>query len=527
MTLTDAEAAKVGCSFLGAEHQLVPSPTHFSSDEQLMISMAEDFCRGEVLAVADRIAKQEDGLMPSLIRKAGELGFCGADSPAEFGGLGLGKNISAHMLERLSLDASFSVTLGVTSGIGQFGLAAFGTEEQKAKYLPQLASGEWIGAYALSEPDSGSDALSLTTKAVRDGDDWLLTGTKMWISNAMWADLFLVMAKVDGEKITAFLVERTSPGLTVEREEHKLGLKGSSTARLTLDSCRVPGDNVLFEIGRGHHVALNCLNIGRFKLAAMSLGPARQAIRVAAEYAADRKQFGRSISHFGLIRKKFADMAMDHFASASVLCRTGGQIDASFAAAAPNPDGMMAASAENAVECAMTKVLASDAEARIVDEALQVFGGYGYTEEFPAAKLYRDARISKIYEGTNEINRFYISSQIERRIASGRIGPVVSDGSFIGDLTARVFGDEAVHQEVVGAKSDLAILMFAAQTCRVRGKAEGGIAAAAAERFENWANVRAAEAYQTIKSEAVSLPAPNPGHTDELAEAVLEAKSPI
>ena len=239
--------------------------------------------------------------MPSLIRKAGDLGFCGIDSPEAYGGLGLSKNLAARILEFLSLNGSFSVTYGITSGISQVGLSLFGNESQKQQYLPKLTSGQWIGAYALSEPNSGSDALSVSTRAERKGDKWILNGTKMWISNAKWADLFLVMAKIDGEKFSAFLVEKDFPGVSVAREEHKMGLKGSSTARLVLENAEVPLENLLYEPGLGHHVAFNALNLGRFKLSSMSIGPAREAIGASAAYALDRKQFGRSIASFGLI----------------------------------------------------------------------------------------------------------------------------------------------------------------------------------------------------------------------------------
>jgi len=252
-----------GCAFL-SDSGTPFFPEQFSEEEKMMIKAAEDFSRKEVLPLVERLDKQEDGLMPSLIRKAGALGLCGVDAPEEYGGLGLSKNLAARILEFMSLNGSFSVTYGITSGISQVGLALFGTDDQKAQYLPKLTSGEWIGAYCLSEPNSGSDALSLTTRADQKGGDYILNGTKMWISNAKWADLFLVMAKVDGERLSAFLVEKNSLGLTVEREEHKLGLKGSSTARVVLENVCVPAENLLHQEGLGHHVAFNALNLGRF-----------------------------------------------------------------------------------------------------------------------------------------------------------------------------------------------------------------------------------------------------------------------
>src|SRR5579863_7667223 len=256
--------------------------------------------------------------MLSLLRKAGDLGFCGPDTPEAYGGLGLSKNLAGRMLEFLSLNGSFSVTIGIHSGISQAGLVLFGNDEQKRRYLPRLAAGQIIGAYALSEPNAGTDALSLTTRATREGDHYRLSGTKMWISNAKWADLFLVIAKADGERLTAFLVERTFPGVSVGREEHKMGLKGSSTARLVLEDALVPCSNRLHEEGLGHHVALNALNLGRFKLAPMSLGPARDAIGLASKYVQERRQFGQPIGRFGLIQRKFALMASLFYAAESM-----------------------------------------------------------------------------------------------------------------------------------------------------------------------------------------------------------------
>src|SRR5687768_10384499 len=255
-----------GCSFFSATPPHTFIPEDFQGDEKLMIDTAEQFSRGEVLSVAERLDKQEEGLMPDLIRKAGELGFLGIDSPEAYGGLGLSKNLAARILEFLSLNGSFSVTAGVTSGIAQIGLSLFGTHEQKQRYLPRLTSGEWMGAYCLSEPNSGSDALSATTRADFKNGKWILNGTKMWISNAKWAEFFLVMAKIDGDKFSAFLVERDFPGVIIAREEHKMGLKGSSTARVLLEDAQVPEDCLLYEPGLGHHVAFNALNIGRFKL---------------------------------------------------------------------------------------------------------------------------------------------------------------------------------------------------------------------------------------------------------------------
>lgn len=496
-----------------------------------MIESAEQFSRKEVLPLAERLEKQEEGLMPGLIRKAGELGFCGVDTPEQYGGLGLGKNLAARILEFLSFDAGFSVTYGITSGISQVGLTLFGSAEQSSRYLPLLASGEWIGAYALSEPNSGTDALSMTCRADRRGDCYVLNGTKMWISNAKWANLFLVIAKVDGERVTAFLVERDMPGVSISREEHKMGLKGSSTARLVLENAEVPAANLLFEEGKGHHVAFNALNMGRFKLSSMSIGPAREAIGLAAAYAKDRKQFGRSIGEFGLIRQKFAEMAARFYAAESMIYRTGSYIDAAFEASDGTAAENKRAAEEYSVECSVCKVVATEAEALIVDEALQIYGGYGFTEEFPIARIYRDARVSRIYEGTNEINRVFQADRMMRRAAEGRSSVKAVGDSFVSELAGRAFArhtdPKKLHQAQLGALSDLAMLAYAEQSARLRARQVGGAQLMAHALYTNLANIEAAKAFQRAMDGPVALPAPNAVDLDALATVVYERKGPL
>ena len=378
--------ASQGATFLHGDPPEVFTPEDFDGDERLMIETAEAFCRNEVLPRVEALDKQEPGLMPRLVKEAGELGLCGVDTDETYGGLGLGKNLAARILEFMSLNGSFSVTYGITSGISQVGLSLFGTDEQKARFLPPLAQGAEIGAYALSEPDSGSDALSATSRATRDGEEFVLDGTKMWISNAQWADQFLTLAKVDGERFTAFVVPRDTPGVSIGREEHKMGLKGSSTARLVLDGARIPAEFMLHEEGKGHQVAFNALNIGRFKLASMSIGPARDAIALGEAYARDRKQFGRPIASFGLIQEKLALAAAKFFAIEAAIYRTGADMDAAFAAFGGTPEGNRKAAEEYAIECSAIKVVATEFESEIVDEMLQIYGGYGFTEEFPIAR---------------------------------------------------------------------------------------------------------------------------------------------
>lgn len=502
-------------------------PEDFSGDEKLMIDTAEQFSRSEVLPLVERLDTQEDGLMRSLVTKAGQLGFCGIDSPEAYGGLGLGKNLAARILEYMSLNASFSVTYGITSGISQVGISLFGSHEQKSQYLPMLTSGEWLGAYALSEPNSGSDALSASTRAEFRGGNWVLNGTKMWISNAKWADLFLVMAKIDGEKFSAFLVERDRPGVSVSREEHKMGLKGSSTARLVLEDAIIPEGNLLYEPGLGHHVAFNALNLGRFKLSSMSMGPARDAIGLSARYAQDRRQFATAISEFGLIKQKFARMLALFFAAEAMTYRTGALIDGAFETFAGDIVGNRRAAEEYAIECSMCKVFATEAEASIIDDAIQVYGGYGFTEEFPIARHYRDARVSRIYEGTNEVNRLFIADRLRRK---GKDDPSYlqsgSDG-LIGKLATEALALNASDQIRLGACSDLLILEFALQSARIRAARLGGVAQEAAALFENMAHQRAAECYQIATARSVSIPDAKPVDWDALAQAAYDRLGPL
>ena len=516
-----------GCSFFSETPSRIFTVEDFTGDDALMISIAEQFSRKEVLPCVERLDKQEDGLMQGLIRKAAELGFCGIDSPEAYGGLGLSKNLAARILEFLSLNGSFSVTVGITSGISQVGLSLFGNETQKARYLPKLAGGEWIGAYALSEPNSGSDALSASTKAVKRDGKWILNGTKMWISNAKWADLFLVMAKIDGEKFSAFLVERTFPGVSVSREEHKMGLKGSSTARLVLEDAEVPEENLLYQEGLGHHVAFNALNLGRFKLASMSLGPARDAMGLAAGYSTDRKQFGQPIASFGLIRKKFATAAALYYAAEAMIYRTGADIDKAFGTYGGTIDGNRKAAEEFAVECSACKVFATEAEALIVDEMLQCYGGYGFTEEFPIARIYRDARVSRIYEGTNEINLLFIADRLMRRARDGKASLTPAGDSFLSELAGRAIASRPSDQVRIGACSTLIMLAYAEQSCRLRARqSDTPVHSDLYATFLNWANPRGAEAFQIVTGESVTLPGPAAVNLDALGAIAIEKRGP-
>ena len=459
VTATASPGEKIaGGSFLleTRKPEQVFTPEDFNDQHRLIAQTAEEFAQNEILPNVEKMEHKDFAVIRELLRKAGELGLSGVEIPEAFGGLEMDKVTAAVIADRIAKYAGFATTWGGHTGIGTLPIVYFGTEQQKNKYLPRLASGEMVGAYALSEATSGSDALNCRARArlSQDGKHYVLNGEKMWITNAGFADLFTVFAKVDGEKFTAFLVERSFPGFSVGAEEHKMGIRGSSTCPIILNDCQVPAENLLGEIGKGHLIAFNILNIGRFKLGAMCVGGARASLGNAIGYAKQRKAFGKVIADFGLVREKLANMAALTYVGESLVFRTVGMMDTALAAvnksAAEAGKQTLKAIEEYAVECSIIKVWASEMVDYVVDETVQIYGGYGFVEEYPAERAYRDARINRIFEGTNEINRLIITGFLLKRAMSGQLALMPA----IKRLMDEVLAGPATDEEMEGSLAD-------------------------------------------------------------------------
>ncbi len=503
------------------------TPADLSDDQRLIGQTAEEFVAKEVIPAIPDLEQHKEGLIARMLKKAGEIGLLGGAIPEAYGGTNLDKVSATVLSEKLSAYASFAVSQGAHAGIGTIPIVYFGTEAQRKKYLPKIASGEILSCYCLSEPQAGSDALAARTRATLspEGNHWILNGQKMWITNGGFADVFIVFAKVDGEKFSCFIVERGAPGVSVGPEERKMGIHGSSTVPVFFENAPVPKENLLHEIGRGHVVAFNTLNAGRFSLGAYCLGGAKKVLEVSSKYSKEREAFGKPLSDFGLIRAKLGEMAIRIYAVESMIYRSAGMVDAAVAAAQDASDKTLQAMQmleEYAIESSISKVAGSEMLDFCVDEGVQIFGGYGYHEDYPVARAYRDSRINRIFEGTNEINRMLIVQMLMKRAMAGtlplipaamKLGEEMLAGPALAENSSGEFAEEdrsleqakkmfllaaggaaqkfrdalADQQEIVAALANIAMDVYAMESslrraqkaARSRGPAAGAMAAAA------------------------------------------------
>jgi len=475
MVAPERELLKGG-SFLLTETQPeeVFSPEDFTEEQRMIAQTTEEYIEKEVIPNSARIEEKDYELQRQLLQKAGELGLLSASVPEAYGGLALDQISAMLISEHLSGQGSFVTTFGATASIGTLPIVYFGTEEQKQKYLPKLATGEWVGAYCLSESGSGSDSLSAKTTARLnpEGTHWILNGEKMWISNGAFADVYTVFAKVDGEKFSAFIVERNDPGISSGAEEHKMGQRGSSTTPILLADCKIPKDRLLGEIGRGHIIAFNILNFGRIKLGAGAIGGSKRVLGLAATYAGERRQFGTTIGSFGAIKYKLAEMQARIYACESAVYRTAGMIEDREATIDKTvPALVLSAIEEYAIECSILKVAGSEILDYCADEAVQIYGGNGFTSSYPVEAVYRDSRVNRIFEGTNEINRLLIPGMLLKRAMKGQL-PLLAAAQKLQDelLAGPSFEEEddsplAAERKLVAnsKKIALAVLGTAAQ----------------------------------------------------------------
>jgi alkylation response protein AidB-like acyl-CoA dehydrogenase len=516
------------------------TPERLSDEHRLIAQTTTEFVDNEVMPGLDRLEAKDWALARQLLRRCGELGLLGVAVPEAYGGLDLDKATSLVIVERIAKSASFATTFGGQANLCTLPLLLFGTEAQKQQYLPRLMSGEMVAAYALSESGSGSDALAARTRAVRQADgSWRLTGEKMWITNGGFADLIIVFAQVDGDKFTAFLVERTAPGVSVGSEEHKMGLLGSSTTPIVMQDAEVPADGVLGEIGRGHKVALNTLNYGRFSLGAMCTGGARAAIGDSARYAATRRQFDRPIAAFGAIKHKLGEMTARTYAVESLVYRTAGLIDTALAATSRDGAALAATFEEYAIESSIAKVAGSETLDFVLDENVQIHGGNGFVKDYAAERYYRDARVNRIFEGTNEINRLLIPGMLIRRGLKGGLPlvaaakrlqdevlspstPALASGSeepldaemktvaafrkvalMVLGTAMQTYGDALTdEQEVLGGAADILIDLYAAESAVLRARASIGRDDTLADLHRAAAQVFVNDAAQRVEATA-------------------------
>ncbi|HXS01598.1 MAG TPA: acyl-CoA dehydrogenase family protein [Pyrinomonadaceae bacterium] len=442
-----------GGAFLIEERQPeeIFTPEDFTEEHRMIADTTRQFIDNEVVTRIDELEKHDWKLSRELVGKAAELGLIGANIPEEYGGLGLDQTSGALIGENIGRSASFATTLGAESGIGLLPIVYFATDAAKQKYLPKIAAGELITAYALTEAGSGSDAMAAkaTARLSDDGKEYILNGEKMWITNGGFADIFIVFAKVDGDKFSAFIIER-QPGLTSGAEEHKMGIKGSSTTALVLSDVRTPVENLLGEVGKGHKIAFNVLNIGRFKLGAMCVGGMKLMVHESVRYANERHQFGKSISSFGAIKAKLAEQAIRTWVGESMIYRTLGMIEAGIGAVdSKDMDARLRAIEEYAAECSIIKVALSEYCDFVVDEMVQIYGGYGYSADYPAERAYRDSRINRIFEGTNEINRMLIPGRLMKSALSGNLALLPA---------AQALMDEVLSPKIQGLDDDETLL---------------------------------------------------------------------